>query len=149
MSDFDAVLESGFQEVTNRENFARQIEANIKEIDGASALIPARRYGEPVSAEKVRANLRLRLLIEQESPQLAVCFGPYAGVAHHRLEEKEARERIKQRTQMLTENSRAANEQARQDRESGRTVLPSNAVTGASNAESTSPLPWLALRQSR
>ena len=145
MSDFDAVLESGFQEATNRENFARQIEANIKEIDGASALIPARRYGEPVSAEKVRANLRLRLLIEQESPQLAVCFGPYAGVAHHRLEENEARERIKQRTQMLTENSRAANEQARQDRESG----PSNAVTGASNAESTSPLPWLALRQSR
>ena len=44
MSDFDAVLESGFQEATNRENFARQIEAKIKEFDGASALIPARRY---------------------------------------------------------------------------------------------------------
>ena len=88
MSDFDAVLESGFQEATNRENFARQIEANIKEIDGASALIPARRYGEPVSAEKVRTNLTLRSLIEQKSPQLAVYFGLDAGVAHRRLEKK-------------------------------------------------------------
>ena len=92
MSDFDTVLESGFLEATNRENFARQIEAKIKAIDGASALIPSRRYGEPVSAEKVRANLRLRLLIEQKSPQLAVYFGLDAGVAHRRLEEKEARE---------------------------------------------------------
>ena len=124
MSDFDAVLESGFQEATNRENFARQIEAKIKEIDGASALIPARRYGEPVSAEKVRANLTLRSLIEQKSPQLAVYFGLDAGVAHRRLEEKEARELLKQRMQMLTDKSRAANEQARQDREVRQNLAP-------------------------
>ncbi len=124
MSDFDAVLESGFQEATNRENFARQIEAKIKEIDGASALIPARRYGEPVSAEKVRANLTLRSLIEQKSPQLAVYFGLDAGVAHRRLEEKEARELLKQRMQMLTDKSRASNEQARQDREVRQNLAP-------------------------
>ena len=124
MSDFDAVLESGFQEATNRENFARQIEVKIKEIDGASALIPARRYGEPVSAEKVRANLTLRSLIEQKSPQLAVYFGLDAGVAHRRLEEKEARELLKQRMQMLTDKSRAANEQARQDREVRQNLAP-------------------------
>ena len=124
MSDFDAVLESGFQEATNRENFARQIEVKIKEIDGASALIPARRYGEPVSAEKVRANLTLRSLVEQKSPQLAVYFGLDAGVAHRRLEEKEARELLKQRMQMLTDKSRAANEQARQDREVRQSLSP-------------------------
>ena len=124
MSDFDTVLESGFQEATNRENFARQIEAKIKAMDGASALIPARRYGEPVSAEKVRANLTLRLLIEQKSPQLAVYFGLDAGVAHRRLEEKEARELLKQRMQMLTDKSRAANEQARQDREVRQNLAP-------------------------
>ena len=124
MSDFDAVLESGFQEATNRENFARQIEVKIKEIDGASALIPARRYGEPVSAEKVRANLTLRSLVEQKSPQLAVYFGLDAGVAHRRLEEKEARELLKQRMQMLTDKSRAANEQARQDREVRQNLAP-------------------------
>ena len=124
MSDFDTVLESGFLEATNRENFARQIEAKIKAIDGASALIPSRRYGEPISAEKVRANLTLRLLIEQESPQLAVYFGLDAGVAHRRLEEKEARELLKQRMQMLTDKSRAANEQARQDREVRQNLAP-------------------------
>ena len=117
MSELDTLLESGFQEAANRETFARQIEAKIKEIPGAAALIPARRYGEPVNAEKIRASLTLRSLIEAKSPQLAVYFGLDAGVAHRRLEEKEARELLKQRMQMLTEKSRTANEQARQDRE--------------------------------
>ena len=110
MSELDTLLESGFQEAANRETFARQIEAKIKEIPGAAALIPARRYGEPVNAEKIRASLTLRSLIEAKSPQLAVYFGLDAGVAHRRLEEKEARELLKQRMQMLTEKSRAANE---------------------------------------
>ena len=124
MSDFESVLESGFQEATNRETFARHIEAKIKEIPGAAALLPARRYGEPVSAEKIRASLTLRSLIEAKSPQLAVYFGLDAGVAHRRLEEKEARELLKQRMQMLTEKSRAANEQARQDREARQNLAP-------------------------
>ena len=64
MSDFESVLESGFQEATNRETFARHIEAKIKEIPGAAALLPAHRYGEPVSAEKIRASLMHRSLIE-------------------------------------------------------------------------------------
>ena len=82
MSELDTLLESGFQEAANRETFARQIEAKIKEIPGAAALIPARRYGEPVNAEKIRASLTLRSLIEAKSPQLAVYFGLDAGVAH-------------------------------------------------------------------
>jgi len=124
MTDFDQVLEQGFQEASGRENMARAIEAKIAEIPGAKSLLPARRYGETVSAEKIRANLTLRSLIEQKSPQLAVYFGHDAGVAHRRLEEKEARELLKQRMQMLTEKSRAANEQARQDREV-RQAMPS------------------------
>ena len=91
MSELDTLLESGFQEAANRETFARQIEAKIKEIPGAAALIPARRYGEPVNAEKIRASLTLRSLIDAKSPQLAMYFGLDAGVAHRRLEEKEAR----------------------------------------------------------
>ena len=103
---------------------AQAIEAKIAEIPGAKSLLPARRYGEPVSAEKIRANLTLRSLIEQKSPQLAVYFGLDAGVAHRRLEEKEARELLKQRMQMLTEMSRAANEQARRNLEA-RQAMPS------------------------
>ena len=43
MSELDTLLESGFQEAANRETFARQIEAKIKDIEGAERLIPARR----------------------------------------------------------------------------------------------------------
>ena len=75
MTDFDQVLEQGFQEASGRENMARAIEAKIADIPGAKSLLPARRYGEPVSAEKIMANLTLRSLIEQKSPQLAVYFG--------------------------------------------------------------------------
>ena len=124
MTDFDQVLEQGFNEAAGRESMARAVEAKIKEIEGAEALIPARRYGEPVSAEKIRSSLTLRSLIEAKSPQLAVYFGLDAGVAHRRLEEKEARELLKQRMQMLTEKSRAANEQARQDREVRQNLAP-------------------------
>ena len=124
MTDFDQVLEQGFNEASGRESIARAVESKIAEIPGAKSLIPSRRYGEPVSAEKIRANLTLRSLIEQKSPQLAVYFGLDAGVAHRRLEEKEARELLKQRMQMLTEKSRAANEQARQDREARQNLAP-------------------------
>ena len=75
MSDFELVLESGFQEASARETFARQIEAKIKEIEGAKDLLSACRYGQPASAEKSRANLTLRSLIELKSPQLAQLAG--------------------------------------------------------------------------
>ena len=117
MSELDTLLESGFQEAANRETFARQIEAKIKEIPGAAALIPARRYGEPVNAEKIRANLTLRSLIEVKSPQLAVYFGLDAGVAHRRLEEREARAMAAKALQMSTERLREANERAAKVRE--------------------------------
>ena len=124
MTDFDQVLEQGFNEASGRESMARSIESKIAEIPGAKSLLPSRRYGEPVSAEKIRANLTLRSLIEQKSPQLAVYFGLDAGVAHRRSEEKEARELLKQRMQMLTEQSRAVNEQSRRDLEA-RQAMPS------------------------
>ena len=124
MSELDTLLESGFQEAANRETFARQIEAKIKEIPGAAALIPARRYGEPVNAEKIRASLTLRSLIEAKSPQLAVYFGLDAGVAHRRLEEKEARELAKRSLEMQTEKLRQRNEAAALERQA-RAMQPS------------------------
>ena len=124
MSDFDAVLESGFREATNRETFARQREAKIKEIEGAEDLLPSRRYGEPVNAEAIRGSFTLRALIESKSPQLAVYFGLDAGIAHRRAEEKEARELAKKSLEMQTEALRQRNEAARQEREA-RAMQPS------------------------
>ena len=124
MSELDTLLESGFQEAANRETFARQIEAKIKDIEGAERLIPARRYGEPVNAEKIRASLTLRSLIEAKSPQLAVYFGLDAGVAHRRAEEKEARELAKRSLEMQTEQLRQRNEAAALERQA-RAMQPS------------------------
>ena len=42
-------------------------------------------------------------MIETKSPQLAVYFGLDAGVAHRRLEEKEARELLDQRDAAVAE----------------------------------------------
>ena len=39
MSELDTLLESVFQEAANRETFARQIEAKIKDIEGAEETI--------------------------------------------------------------------------------------------------------------
>ena len=117
MTDFDQVLEQGFQEASGREDMARAIEAKIAEIPGAKSFLPARRYGEPVSAQKIRENLTLRSLIETKSPQLAVYFGLDAGVAHRRLEEKEARALAAQALQMRTERLRESNERAAKVRE--------------------------------
>ena len=117
MTDFDQVLEQGFQEASGREDMARAIEAKIAEIPGAKSFLPARRYGEPVSAQKIRENLTLRSLIEVKSPQLAVYFGLDAGVAHRRLEEKEARAFAAQALQMRTERLRESNERAAKVRE--------------------------------
>ena len=124
MTDFDQVLEQGFNEAAGRENMARAVEAKIKEIEGAEALIPARRYGEPVSAEKIRSSLTLRSLIEPKSPQLAVYFGLDAGVAHRRAEEKEARELAKRSLEMQTEKLRQRNEAAALERQA-RAMQPS------------------------
>ena len=114
------------------------------------SLLPSRHYGEPVSAEKIRANLTLRSLIEQISPQLAVYFGLDAGVAPRRLEEKVARELLKQRMQMLTEKSRPANEQARRNLEAQQ-AMPcwQRAYRGADAGPTTSHLGRLAPRSSR
>ena len=103
---------------------ARAVEAKIKEIEVAEALIPARRYGEPVSAEKIRSSLTLRSLIEAKSPQLAVYFGLDAGVAHRRAEEKEARELAKRSLEMQTEKLRQRNEAAALERQA-RAMQPS------------------------
>ena len=75
MTDFDQVLEQGFNEASGRESMARAIESKIAEIPGSKSLLPSRRYGEPVSAEKIMANLTLRSLIELKSPQLAQLSG--------------------------------------------------------------------------
>ena len=117
MDDFNSTLEATFREASGREGMARQVEAKIAEIPGAKALIPARRFGEPVSAQAIKSNLTLRSLIESHSPELATYFGLNANIAIERIEEREARELLKTRMQLLTEQAAAKNAAAAQRRE--------------------------------
>ena len=52
MSEFNAILQSGFQEASVRETFARQIQAKIKEINGAEHLLPVHPSQELSSSHK-------------------------------------------------------------------------------------------------
>ena len=117
MADFNQTLQDTFREASGVESIALQVEAKIAEIPGAKKLLPARRYGEPVSAEAIRNNMTLRSLIESGSPELAVYFGLNARVAIQRAEEREARELLKTRMALLTEKTAAKNAAASQRRE--------------------------------
>lgn len=117
MADFNQTLQDTFREASGVESIALQVEAKIAEIPGAKKLLPARRYGEPVSAEAIRNNMTLRSLIESGSPELAVYFGLNARVAIQRAEEREARELLKTRMALLTEKTAAKNAAAAQRRE--------------------------------
>ena len=118
MNEFQTALDSAYRDANDRETLARQIEAEISKIPGAKGLLPSRRYGEQVSAEKVRANLTLRALIESNSPQLAIFFGLDGGVAHRREELREAqllqRRSMEMRTAQLRERNAAAQRQREQ-----------------------------------
>jgi len=115
MTEFDSVLSSGYEEAVGCERIAKEVEAAILKIPGTKGLLPARRFGEPVSKEKVRSNLTLRLLIERNSPQLSVYFGLDAGVAHRQAEQREAialrRRSLELRTAQLREQNAAAKQQ--------------------------------------
>ena len=117
MADFNQTLQDTFREASGVESIALQVEAKIAEIPGAKKLLPARRYGEPVSAEAIRNNMTLRSLIESRSPELAVYFGLNARVAMQRAEEREARELLKSRMQLLTEKTAEQNAAAAQRRD--------------------------------
>ena len=69
MTDFNSVLSSGYEEAAGCERIAKEVEAAICKIPGTKGLLPARRFGEPVSKEKVRSNLTLRSLIERCSSE--------------------------------------------------------------------------------
>ena len=115
MNDFNSVLSSGYEEAAGCERIAKEVEAAICKIQGTKGLLPARRFGEPVSKEKVRSNLTLRSLIERNSPELAVYFGLDAGVAHRQAEQREAialqRKAMEMRTAQLREQNAAAKQQ--------------------------------------
>ena len=120
----DEAITASYQNASQVETQARQLEARISKIDGASRHLPHRNYGQPVDLGKIRSNLTLTTLIAQDSAELAHYCGIDPSIRHRIDEEKEARAMAAQSLQMQTEALRAKNQAARQEREA-RQALPS------------------------
>ena len=123
-SSIDEAITALYQSASHVETMARQLEARISRIDGASRHLPHRNYGQPVDFGKIRSNLTLTSLIAQDSAELAHYCGIDPSIRHRIDEQREARAMTAQALQMRTEALRAKNEAAHQEREA-RAARPS------------------------
>ena len=113
-SSIDDQIKAAFQNASQVETNARQLEARIGQIEGAKQLLPSRVYGQPVDLKKIRSNLTLTSLIAQDSAELAHFCGIDPAIRHRIDEEKEARAHAAQALQMRTEALRQQNQQRQQ-----------------------------------
>ena len=113
----DEAITASYQSASQVETLARQLEARISKIDGAKRHLPHRNYGQPVDLGKIRSNLILTALIEQDSAELAHYCGIDPSIRHRIDEQREARAMAAQAMQMRTERLREANERAAKVRE--------------------------------
>ena len=120
----DEAINASYQSASQVETMARQLEARISKIDGASRHLPHRNYGQPVDLGKIRSNLTLTSLIAQDSAELAHYCGIDPSIRHRIDEEREARAMAAQALQMRTEALRAKNEAARQERQNRQNLSP-------------------------
>ena len=116
-SSIDDQIKAAYQNASQVETNARQLEARIGQIEGAKQLLPSRVYGQPVDLKKIRSNLTLTSLIAQDSAELAHFCGIDPAIRHRMDEEKEARALAAQSLAMRTERLRDSNERAAKVRE--------------------------------
>ena len=116
-SSIDDQIKAAYQNASQVETNARQLEARIGQIEGAKQLLPSRVYGQPVDLKKIRSNLTLTSLIAQDSAELAHFCGIDPAIRHRIDEEKEARALAAQSLAMRTERLRDSNERAAKVRE--------------------------------
>ena len=75
LNEVDQAIEVAFKEASAVETFARRLEERISQIEGARQLLPPRKYGQPIDAKAIRANLSLSTLIMQDSAELSHYLG--------------------------------------------------------------------------
>ena len=83
----DESIDASYQNASQVETMARQLEARISKIDGAKRHLPQRNYGQPVDLAKIRSNLTLTSLIAQDSAELAHYCGIDPSI-RHRIDEQ-------------------------------------------------------------
>ena len=123
-SSIDEAITASYQNASQVETMARQLEARISKIDGSKRHLPHRNYGQPVDLGKIRSNLTLTALIAQDSAELAHYCGIDPSIRHRIDEQKEARAMSAQALQMRTEALRAKNQAAQQERQHRQNLAP-------------------------
>ena len=114
LNEVDQAIEVAFKEASAVEAFARRLEERISRMEGARALLPSSKYGQPIDTKAIRANLSLSTLIMRDSAELSHYLGLDPSVKRRIDEEKEARSMAAQALQMRTEALRQQNQQRQQ-----------------------------------
>lgn len=117
MTDLNKMLAEAQANTTQTESLARQLEAELKQIPGAAAHLPKRRYGQPVDAAAIANNITLSGLVNVHRPDIAAYLGIANGYAQQRAEEEEARKLQMERMKLQTQQLRQQNEHAQFTRE--------------------------------
>jgi len=117
ISVFEQELHDAFNESEKIESTAKEVEARIRSIEGASALLPKRPYGKPVNGSAM--GLTLKHLINAKDRQLAAYLNIADGT-YKRMEEAETAiqeqiERMKQKTEELAYQNQMKRQQREKD----------------------------------
>ena len=83
-------LNRSFNEQEKKEEKALELEKLIKSYRGAAALMPSRKYGQPVEDLVPNFGITLKSIIESENPRLAAYLNISTGF-HKKMEEETRR----------------------------------------------------------
>ena len=108
-------LFKSFDDQQKVEHEAREIETLIKTFDGASGLLPQRKYGEPVDPTKF--GITLKSIIERNHKELAAHLKISTGYWERQAREDEEYQQLLERMKVKTEELRARNLEDKQKRE--------------------------------
>ena len=90
LNEVDQAIEVAFKQAPAVEAFARRLEERISRMEGARALLPSRKYGQPIDTKAIRANLSLSTLIMRDSAELSHYLGLDPSIKRRMDEERVA-----------------------------------------------------------
>ena len=110
-------LNRSFNEQEKKEEKALELEKLIKSYRGAAALMPSRKYGQPVEDLIPNFGITLKSIIESENPRLAAYLNISTGYHKRMEEETRRRQEYIDNFKAKTEELQLKNAEQRQIRE--------------------------------
>ena len=110
-------LNRSFNEQEKKEEKALELEKLIKSYRGAAALMPSRKYGQPVEDLVPTFGITLKSIIESENPRLAAYLNISTGYHKRMEEETRRRQEYIDNFKAKTEELQLKNAEQRQIRE--------------------------------